>query len=36
LEHVGADADSFLRRNAEATGARLGTDHAVSFELIRF
>ncbi len=35
LEHVGADADSFLRSGAEATGARLGTQHAVSFEVIR-
>ena len=34
LEHVGADADSFLRSGAEATGARLGTEHAVSFEVI--
>jgi LmbE family N-acetylglucosaminyl deacetylase len=35
LEHVGADPDSSLRGYAEATGARLGVEHAVSFELIR-
>lgn len=35
LAHVGADADPFLRGIAEATGARLGTEHAVSFEVIQ-
>jgi LmbE family N-acetylglucosaminyl deacetylase len=35
LEHVGTDPDSFLRGSAEATGARLGTTHAVAFEVIQ-
>ena len=34
LAHVGLDADPFLRGMAEATGARLGTEHATSFEVI--
>jgi LmbE family N-acetylglucosaminyl deacetylase len=34
LEHVGTEPDAFLRGFAEATGARLGTEHAVSFEVI--
>lgn len=35
LKHVGTDPDAFLRGSAEATGARLGTEHAVAFEVVR-
>jgi LmbE family N-acetylglucosaminyl deacetylase len=34
LAHVGTDAEPWLREMAESTGARLGTEHAVSFEVI--
>jgi LmbE family N-acetylglucosaminyl deacetylase len=35
LAHVGTDADSWLRGSAEASGAQLGVEHAVTFEVIR-
>jgi hypothetical protein len=35
LEHVGTDPDAFLRGFAEQQGARLGVEHATSFELIQ-
>lgn len=35
LDHVGTEADSWLRGMAEETGARIGTEHAVSFEVVQ-
>jgi LmbE family N-acetylglucosaminyl deacetylase len=35
LEHVGGDPDTMLRAAAEATGPRLGCQHAVAFEVVR-
>jgi LmbE family N-acetylglucosaminyl deacetylase len=36
LAHVGTDTDTWLRGSAEANGERLGVEHAVTFEVIRF
>lgn len=35
LAHVGTDADGWLREMAEAAGRRLGSEHAVVFEVVR-
>jgi LmbE family N-acetylglucosaminyl deacetylase len=35
LDHVGTDADAWLRRLAEEVGRRAGCEHAVAFEVVR-
>jgi LmbE family N-acetylglucosaminyl deacetylase len=35
LDHVGTDADEWLRSGAEASGARMGVKHAVTFEVVQ-